>query len=280
MEGRQDAGSAGLRIRNESRSGAARDGLHAAGVAGARSVRRRQGCARQRAFVDRRRQGVLHLGGQGVHCGRYAPRSVAGGVGDSRRPSVRAFGGCVPDGSFGTAALNVFCRPELALQRLTLVPCSAVDQSWRFSTLLWSHATWLLLVSCLDAWKPATACRKRWRRQSGKQSRAPARVIRLFYFHSIALRDLGAAICSSASTSALQDRSPACDASPGPPARAPSPSTSPSPSIESGGDADHAAAEHNRIHIFVLRFQAVGLAAPSTLPLVSGRHNAATITSR
>jgi hypothetical protein len=28
----------------------------------------------------------------------------------------------------------------LALQRLTLVPCRAVDQSWRFSALLWSHA--------------------------------------------------------------------------------------------------------------------------------------------
>ncbi len=60
----------------------------------------------QRACRDRRRQGVLHVGGQGVHRGRYASWPVAGGVGDSRRPPVRAFGRCVPDGAFGTAALK------------------------------------------------------------------------------------------------------------------------------------------------------------------------------
>ena len=47
---------------------------------------------------------------QGVRRGRHAPRPVAGGVGDSRRPPVRALGRCVPDGSFGAAALNVSGR--------------------------------------------------------------------------------------------------------------------------------------------------------------------------
>ena len=50
--------------------------------------------------------------------------------------------------------------------------------------------------------------------------------------------------------------------------------------VKSSGDADDAAAQNNRFHVCVLRIQAAGRVAPSTLPLVSGRHEAATITSR
>ena len=46
------------------------------------------------------------LGRQGVRRRRRAARPVAGGVGDTRRPPVRARGGRVPDGIVGTAPVN------------------------------------------------------------------------------------------------------------------------------------------------------------------------------
>jgi glutamate synthase (NADPH/NADH) small chain len=55
VEGRQDAGSAGQRVRAAGRPGAAGHGLHEPGRLDARSVRRRQGCAQERQGIDRRR---------------------------------------------------------------------------------------------------------------------------------------------------------------------------------------------------------------------------------
>ena len=47
-----------------------------------------------------------HLGAQGVRRRRHAPRPVAGGVGDPRRPPVRARGRQIPDGIDDAAALS------------------------------------------------------------------------------------------------------------------------------------------------------------------------------
>ena len=73
-------------------------GFCLARTTGAGSVRRRQGCARQRQGDNRWRRLLPDLGRQGVCRRRHAPRPVAGGVGHPRRPPVRARGRRVPDG--------------------------------------------------------------------------------------------------------------------------------------------------------------------------------------
>jgi NADPH-dependent glutamate synthase beta subunit-like oxidoreductase len=74
-------------------------------AAGARRLRRPEGCARQCACHDRRRGLLPDLGAESLCRRRHAPRPVAGGVGDPRRPPVRPFGRRIPDGQFGAAAL-------------------------------------------------------------------------------------------------------------------------------------------------------------------------------
>ena len=44
--------------------------------------------------------------GQGIRRGRHAPRPIAGGVGDPRRPPVRACGRRVPDGIVAASPLD------------------------------------------------------------------------------------------------------------------------------------------------------------------------------
>ena len=48
---------------------------------------------------------LCHVGVQGVCYGRHAPQPVAGRLGDTRRPPVRARRGRIPDGQFRPAAL-------------------------------------------------------------------------------------------------------------------------------------------------------------------------------
>ncbi len=85
-------------------------GFVSPGEPGARGLRRREGCTRQRAS-DHRRRGLLpDQRAQGVRRRRHAPRPVARGVGDPRRAPVCACGRRVPDGRERPAALS---RPPL-----------------------------------------------------------------------------------------------------------------------------------------------------------------------
>ena len=69
----------------------------------ARAARRRARRAQQREGEHRR---LPDVGAQGLRRRRHAPRPVAGGLGDPRRPAVRARGRRVPDGRDRAAALT------------------------------------------------------------------------------------------------------------------------------------------------------------------------------
>ena len=60
----------------------------------------------QRGNVSGRHQRLPDVGPEGVRRRRHAPRPVAGGVGDPRRPPGRARGRQIPDGIDDAAALN------------------------------------------------------------------------------------------------------------------------------------------------------------------------------
>ena len=91
---------------NPGRTRLPRDGLHAPGRFGARSLRRRKGRARQPPRHNRWRQGLHDQGRQGLRRRRHAPRTIAGGLGDPRRQASGQGCGCLPDGRIAAAALN------------------------------------------------------------------------------------------------------------------------------------------------------------------------------
>ena len=96
------------RVRARRRSRAARHGLRASGA------RRHDQDARSRSRPARQRQGrpdrLRDLAAEGVRRRRHAPRPVAGGVGDPRRPPVRPRDRQVPDGSDRAAAVTRAAR--------------------------------------------------------------------------------------------------------------------------------------------------------------------------
>jgi NADPH-dependent glutamate synthase beta subunit-like oxidoreductase len=94
------------RIRNESRSGAAGHGLCVAGgnmLEASASIKMHAATPRPAPTAK-----AATRPAESVCRRRHAPRPVAGGVGDPRRPPVRARGRRVPDGQFRVAALLRF----------------------------------------------------------------------------------------------------------------------------------------------------------------------------
>ena len=71
-----------------------------------RCLRRREGCARQRQGDGRLCRRLCDQRAQGVRGGRHPPRTVAGGVGDSRGAAGGARGGRVPDGIQRSAPID------------------------------------------------------------------------------------------------------------------------------------------------------------------------------
>ena len=94
----------GHRVQARRRSRAARHGLRASGARGHdKGARPRARPARQH---QGRHRGLSQLESEGVRGRRHAPRPVAGGVGNPRRPPMRPFRRQVPDGIDHAAALS------------------------------------------------------------------------------------------------------------------------------------------------------------------------------
>ena len=92
------------RVRDRSRPRAAGHGLRAPAARGHdQGARRRARPPRQRL---RRHPVLSDLDAEGVRRRRHAPRTVAGGLGDPRRPPGRARGRQIPDGIDAAAALT------------------------------------------------------------------------------------------------------------------------------------------------------------------------------
>ena len=95
------------RIRAQGRSRAARHGLRASGARG--PARRRSASTSTRAAMCSADTDDYQTSrAEGVRRRRHAPRPVAGGLGDPRRPPVRARDRQVPDGRDDAAAVGVF----------------------------------------------------------------------------------------------------------------------------------------------------------------------------
>ena len=95
----------------EGRSGAAGDGLRQPGGQRARGVRRREGCARQRARPAPKPTGGYRTNVDKVFAaGDMRRGQIAGGVGDPRGPPGGARGRRIPDGVERPAALDVATR--------------------------------------------------------------------------------------------------------------------------------------------------------------------------